>query len=832
MDAPVTQLYSAPQSSGSSYAMLIILDGDGRAPKAVELNPKRALSFGRKEAGLPEPNIPLQSEVVSHGQHGAFRFENGDWIYSERPDVTNRAYINGVHAPSNASLHLKNGDVLRIDNMQSPMPNALWILFSTVKIRGQWRKEPLAKGKETTIGRVNCNINIPIPYVSALHAVIREQNSQYLLIDKNSRNGTWCNRRRVKRELLKEKDWFSIGECHFILINGNLLYNIPDNSSPPDGDCVLLKADIASKKVKSKNGGKKELLRNIHIEIKQGTLVALLGGSGAGKTTLMNCLNGFDYSGVEGNVTFNGENLYDNFERLKVKIGSVPQQVEAPSYRPTQTVGAEFRYDATLRLPGDYSQEGIDERVETTEKKLNLQQKDKTPIKDLSGGEKRRVSIGVELVADRELLCLDEPDAGLDPLSKMELIDSLRELAVKDKKTILVIIHDIAGIDSFHQVIMLLKDKTETGRLAFSGTPEEARNYFFQRSQSDAKSGPLKSPDNALMEAYRLVKENPEHYIAGDAVSPSARRPARTGNKKTRQHISWRKEFFLSIRQFCGLLFGNQMGLLTSIGFAAATALIMWGVAGENLYRHYEGTQSACFLLVSAAIWCGLFNSITLIVRERAVVRLEYNAGRRLGCYIFSQAFVQMWLCLTQSAIMTFGGFALIERFFDNPPPESGILLSALWPEYFISVFLVMFAADCMGIMISGLVTSLIIEMEKRNKRVDESLANTLAPYLLIVQLVFAGILFPLNGVLDKVSCFTLSRWGMEAIGSGSLINDRPMRIQLELENLPIPPKDPSDMFLSTDAHLIRTWAFLFAFSAAFLILTTMALRRAFRDKR
>jgi len=239
--------------------------------------------------------------------------------------------------------------------------------------------------------------------------------------------------------------------------------------------------------------GLKELIRSIRLDVRRGSLIALLGPAGAGKSTVMNCLNGMEASGMEGTVLFNGEDLIKNFERLKYLIGSVPQE---SVFHKTLSPEEELYDAAVLRLPGDMTDREIKARVDDVIKKLKLEKVRKSQISKLSGGEKRRVNIGIELVADRVLWCMDEPDAGLDPQSKRELFALLRDLAHNDNKSILTIIHDVSEIDMFDQVIMLTK-KDGVGRLAFSGTPDEGRKYFGVE----------------IKDAYAALERDPEKYV-------------------------------------------------------------------------------------------------------------------------------------------------------------------------------------------------------------------------------------------------------------------------------------------------------------------------------
>lgn len=271
----------------------------------------------------------------------------------------------------------------------------------------------------------------------------------------------------------------------------NETYMIPEEEKE-----VILRADIKTKVVPNNSGiGEKELIRDVKVEVKEASLVALLGGSGAGKSTVMNCLNGMETKGVTGTIEYQGVDLLKNFERMKYLIGSVPQE---QVFHPSLTVESELMHAAKRRLPGDTKRKEIKEHVDLAIEQLKLTNIRKNKICKCSGGEQKRVNIGIELVADRQLLCLDEPDAGLDPGTKKELFTILRNLAHEENKSILVIIHDVSDIDLFDQIIMMTKIDN-VGRLAFSGTPAEAREYF----GADIK------------EAYGLLATHPEKYVKG-----------------------------------------------------------------------------------------------------------------------------------------------------------------------------------------------------------------------------------------------------------------------------------------------------------------------------
>ena len=276
----------------------------------------------------------------------------------------------------------------------------------------------------------------------------------------------------------------------------------------------------------------------------------------------------------------------------------------------------------------------------------------------------------------------------------------------------------------------------------------------------------------------------------------------------TMKRISPLRELFLLLGESFSLLFSQTRNLIISLLFPLGAAAVTVWIAGENMFVNMESTKSAAFILVCAAIWGGLFNSIQVIVKERKNIKRDYVSGAlRIGCYTASRALVQMVLCLIQSAVLCLS-FWGVEYFYDNTLPESGILFDWVMIEYYITVFLVMYAADTMGLCISCIVK-------------NEQLASQLSPYILIVQLLFSGVLFAMEGAASAVSGLMLSRWGMEALGSISNLNDLPLRLQAEF---PMIPHEADDAFLSTTGHLLMVWLVLLLFVLVPLFLGNFAL--------
>lgn len=488
---------TTPYLALQGEATLVILEGKSEI-RCCPLSAKRQWTIGRPTENN-NPDIPVRSRIVGR-QHGEFNCIDGEWFYIDKGSI-NGTYHNGKKISNGLNgrvrpVLLNNGDVLRVDSddLTEPDMRGVWIMFLTETVGGKWNITELNSLKSVYIGRNDeCDIVINAPYISGKHAVITHKKDGFYVSDCKSKAGTWLNGEQVlSEERLQDKDCISICDRHFIFNGNGLIYN--EFKVDTLQKQILLKADIETKKVKNTKGmGMIELIKDIHLEINKGKLVALLGGSGAGKSTLMDCLNGMDTSGVQGSIYFQGEDLIKNFPRLKFLIASVPQQA---TFHKALTVERELLNSAELRLPDDMEKKDIKRKVDKIIAQLGLEEQRRTQIAKCSGGEQRRVNIGMDLVADKLLYCLDEPDAGLDPKSKKELFTFLRTMAHDDGKTILVIIHDVSEIDLFDQIIMLAK-KDNVGRLAFSGNPNDARRYF----------------GCEICEAYDLLAKNPEKYV-------------------------------------------------------------------------------------------------------------------------------------------------------------------------------------------------------------------------------------------------------------------------------------------------------------------------------
>lgn len=218
---------------------------------------------------------------------------------------------------------------------------------------------------------------------------------------------------------------------------------------------------------------KKVLLRDIHMAIPQGHMVLLLGGSGAGKTTYLNAINGYEKAKAE--VLLNGTDLYKHYKKMQYEVGFVPQ---SEMMRGKDTVLNTLMDAARLRLPKEVSSEQRKARVNEVMEIFGLLPVKNNLVEKLSGGQKKRLSISMEFISNPSLFILDEPDSGLDGVMARELFEQLRKIADTGKIVIVITHTPDRVIDLFDDVIVLAKDSARTGRLAYYGSIKEARRFF------------------------------------------------------------------------------------------------------------------------------------------------------------------------------------------------------------------------------------------------------------------------------------------------------------------------------------------------------------------
>ena len=319
--------------------------------------------------------------------------------------------------------------------------------------------------------------------------------------------------------------------------------------------------------------------------------------------------------------------------------------------------------------------------------------------------------------------------------------------------------------------------------------------------------------------APRMAPPAPPVAPPAPPVAPPVPTPPPAPKAEDRR-ISPKRELKLLLHQGWLVMLGERRNLIISLLFPVIAALIIVWIAGENMFENYESTKSACFIVVCSAIWGGLFNSIQSIVKERENIKRDYVSGAlRIECYTASRAILQLVLCLVQSFVLSLS-IPIVGLVYGNDVPSTGALGLPAVIEYFLTIFLIMYASDAMGLMISAFVKK-------------DELASKLAPYILIAQLLFSGVLFAMEGAAQLLSGVMVSRWGMEALGSISDLNDLPLRIQDEYPELKaMIEHEAEDAFSHDPGHLLLVWLILLVFIAVPLVVCNYCLHNVKKDTR
>lgn len=725
VDGSMLQEYQQDITGNSS---LVIVDKNGINEYDLAELQDGIYTFGRNDNN----SICLNSSIVS-GNHGDIYLQHGN-LYIRDNHSSNGSYIAyGTQFVQMVPEQYYGGDgrdmIVRLGtNHSMDGIDPVLILYNGRQKEGRWKTYSLHEG-DNSIGRSNdCDIRIKNVAVSRYHAGVRKVNNQYYLFDNGSTNGVFVNGNRIiKPYCLSNKDIFTILNTTFIY-DGNVLYY------KVNAEGIALEIHNLNKDVPAK-GGKKTILDKVSLSIHPNEFVAIIGGSGAGKTTLMTAMSGFD-SKVTGQVYCNGTNLREHFQTLKNIIGFVPQQ---DIIYENITLKKMLYYTAKMKMPQDTSKQEIEERIEEVLGMVELSEHKDTYIRRLSGGQKKRASIAVELLANPGLFFLDEPTSGLDPGTEEHLMRTLSRLSKEQEKTIVMVTHTINNLDLCDKVIIM----GYGGRLCYCGSPAGIKDFF----QTDD-----------LVKVYDIITADPKGWEARFKMS---------GINQVKEHavqsdgetIKPRKvngfaQLGILVRRYTTLIMNDMQRLALIFGQPLIIGLLLTLVAGPDIYEKFTETQSILFTLMSGGIWMGLLNTIQEVNKERVILKREYMGNLKLPVYMLSKYIVQGVISLIQAVILVVT-FVLVK----GTPNCKGVIISNATAEMIVLIFLTIYASAGMGLLLSSI-----------TKSADRAMA--IAPFVLIIQLIFSGILFELTGATDKISYVTFSRWAMESVGSTCDLNE------------------------------------------------------------
>lgn len=628
------------------------------------------------------------------------------------------------------------------------------------------------------IGRASDNdIALDDLLVSLHHAELRARTEGgHELADLGSANGTFVNGRRVKLAALEERDVITVGHHLFHLVGSQLEEYVDDGR-------VSFRA--AGLTVRTPAGA--TLLDEVSFGLDQRSFLAVVGPSGSGKSTLLNALTGFRRAGA-GAVYYDGRDLYANYEELRLRIGFVPQQ---NVLHDTLTVRQALGYAAELRFPADVDASTRSRRVEEVLGELGLAEAGDRQIHVLSGGQRRRVAVAVELLDKPSLLFLDEPTSGLDPGYERSLMNLLRAVADAGH-TVVIVTHSVQSIRLCDRVLFLAPG----GRPAYFGPPQLAPAYFghedFQQifQALSADSGRdwnsafrghgdyerfVRLPTSQAPHAGRPLPEAPGPARGEAAADRLARTRSATRCLRARLILAfvarradhpvlpgtkgWLGQFWMLIRRYAQVIAGDRRTLALLLAQPVVLGLMMLAAlpaaelaapeAGE--VRVVSRAGLVLLVITLGATWLGASNAVREIVKELPIVRRERAVGLSVSAYVGSKAVVLGALTAAQCAVLALIALAR------QGSHDTGSVLSSPLLELVAAAMLTGLAAMGIGLLISALAST-----------VDR--AMTVLPVLLIFQMLLAmGGVFPdvaEKPGLKQASYLAGTQWGFSTAAS------------------------------------------------------------------
>lgn len=465
----------------------------------------------------PKNEIAIDNALVS-AQHAQIVRDGDKFVlvhpHPARDHTLNGLWYQGQHILGNQAFRkqLQPGDLFRIGDEHGSLITLTYdagaeTLPDTLP---EMPPIPLDAGR-ITLGRVAENtVVLDHPQVSAHHAVLEKVDGGYLIIDQNSTNHVYVNGERVMRRDLHTGDEIRIGPYRFTY-SGTELRQYDESGH----------IHIEALHLKKTGNNKVILLNDISLVIPPRSFVALVGGSGAGKSTLMDALNGLRPA-QEGTVFYNNVDYYHNLAAFNTQLGYVPQD---DIVHRDLTVEHALYYAARLRLPNDFTREQIQWRIDEVLEDVEMTDRRDLLVSKLSGGQRKRVSIALELLANPSIFFLDEPTSGLDPGLDRKMMTLLRRLADRGR-TIILVTHATNNINSCDYVCFLALG----GRLAYFGPPDEAQTFFQKTDFSE-----IYSVLEPTREHPDIPREAEERFLKSADYQRYVATPLRESQEKAQQ---------------------------------------------------------------------------------------------------------------------------------------------------------------------------------------------------------------------------------------------------------------------------------------------------------
>ncbi len=733
-------------------------------------------------------DIRVASPGVSR-LHALIFQRQGQYVLVDQGSV-NGIYVGGARVKE-AVLH--QGDRVRIPD---PVGDAIVLTFEApvppgalaVAASGPLGFDLDPARPRFTIGRdPGSDLVIDQPLVSRRHARFEREGLQLTLYDLGSTNGTYVNGNCIPGHAqIAPGDEIRIGPASFIFDGRRLVPSTQQQGVRLDALNLVRRVGTNHSDV---------ILNNVSLSILPREFVALIGGSGAGKTTLMYALSGA-HPAQQGTMLYNGQDFYRQPGPYSGAIGYVPQDDILHRDLPVERA---LEFAAELRLPHDTTRAERERRVTDVLRDVEMEAHRYKRICELSGGQRKRVSIALELLANPKVLFLDEPTSGLDPGLDKAIMTQLQLLSDRGR-TVVLVTHATENIQMCDLVAIMAG-----GRLVYYGPPADAPAFFGVGTYPDAyrycaqHASSIAAIEAAFSQSkyFRMYVEDRLKQRRPGPVHAAGALPGRASQKRAGGLRQWK----ILGRRYSEILLRDRLNLALLLGQAPVIGVLLLLVADGDSFTldNVGSSQQILLMLTLAAIWFGTINAAREIVKERPIYQRERMVNLRLWPYILSKFGILAVLSLVQSLVL----LALVALKASHIL-DTSILLPA-FPEIWLTLLLTSMAGLASGLLISSLVTS-------------ADRAMSLIPVVLLAQAIFCGGIFALHGAITCVSYLFFSRWCLAALGSTVHMND--------LVRAPLPDW-PKEMYASPDSiHLIAYWLVLTGFIVVFLMGTRVSLRR------
>jgi len=665
---------------------------------------KRVITVGRGS----QNDIVVSASGVSN-RHCDLIVDGGSVTIRDQAS-TNGTFVNGVKVSDKT---LRSGDKVTLGKQYD----------------FDWQTAALGKGApssssrnhsvssgEYIIGRApECDRVIDNFKVSRKHCKLFREGSTWYVQDLGSSNGTFVNGKRVTKAAIQPGEIITVGGTPFTL--DQLLAG---SKLSLDG------LTIEARNLTFQTNEGKKLIDDISLTVEPGQFIGLIGPAGAGKTTLMYLLCGIN-SPTHGDVKINGESLVRNPDNFKGVFGYVPQ--DDILHRELE-VTESLMYTGRLRLGHKFDDSAIAERATSVIHKLHLEEARNVRIgspekKGISGGQRKKVNLGQELMTDPNILVLDEPTSGLDPKSDREVMTILRDIA-DTGRTVLLTTHNISesNFKFLTHVIVLAK----TGKLAYFGPASEAAAWFGVNDVVDIFDSLEKMTPGQWKEKYRKSA-----YYANYAALDSTSIRNTPVSAVNRAEIDPLNQFLTLTSRYFTIKIRDTWNLIFLLIQAPVIGLLI-----NLLFNNGDLKTHPVFILVISTIWLGTSNAIREIVNEKSIFKRERMVNLSIGSYIGSKFAVLFLFSILQTLVLVVITTAKFN--FLNEAALFGVLV------------LTSFTATVMGLLISAYAKT-------------EAFALTILPLVLIPTVIFGGLVQPFGKMAQGVKAFAaiwLSRWAYE----------------------------------------------------------------------